>query len=191
MKTDAQYKAEELAAAKELAKTEINNYLSLSAFRSEEQETLTALINEYLGKVDAATEVSDITPLVNEYKTNASAIKTAAQYEAEELAAAKTTALETIASLVNKSDYREAEQKAIDELLATATSAINEATTIEAVNAASDMYADEVVKLKTKAEYEAEEAKALAARKKKLKTKFSIIKIQLFIVKLKKINTLI
>lgn len=166
LKTDAQYKAEELAAAKELAKTEINNYLSLSAFRSEEQETLTALINEYLGKVDAATEVSDITPLVSEYKTKASAIKTAAQYEAEELAAAKTTALETIASLVNKSDYREAEQKAIDELLATATSAINEATTIEAVNAASDMYADEVAKLKTKAEYEAEEAKALATRKK-------------------------
>ena len=96
LKTDAQYKAEELAAAKELAKTEINNYLSLSAFRSEEQETLTALINEYLGKVDAATEVSDITPLVSEYKTKASAIKTAAQYEAEELAAAKTTALETI-----------------------------------------------------------------------------------------------
>lgn len=166
LKTDAQYKAEELAAAKELAKTEINNYLSLSAFRSEEQETLTALINEYLGKVDAATEVSDITPLVSEYKTKASAIKTAAQYEAEELAAAKTTALETIASLVNKSDYREAEQKAIDELLATATSAINEATTIEAVNAASDMYADEVAKLKTKAEYEAEEAKALVTRKK-------------------------
>lgn len=166
LKTDAQYKAEELAAAKELAKTEINNYLSLSAFRSEEQETLTALINEYLGKVDAATEVSDITPLVSEYKTKASAIKTATQYEAEELAAAKTTALETIASLVNKSDYREAEQKAIDELLATATSAINEATTIEAVNAASDMYADEVAKLKTKAVYEAEEAKALATRKK-------------------------
>ena len=91
IKTDAQLTAEELAAAKETAKTELAGYKNADDYRADEKADLAAAVSDGNDAIDRATDSNSVTDALNNAKAVIDAIKTDAQLTAEELAAAKET----------------------------------------------------------------------------------------------------
>ena len=174
LETKADYEAkEQLEKKKKEAILEIEGYASLDDYREEEKAKITAYISEYKEKINAVTDITLIDGIVLEYKGKIDELKKSSDYEKEELEAKKTEALSLIESYVDKDDYRSAEQTKIDEFKNTATAAIQSATTIDAVSDAVNAYKASVDALKTNAQYEEEEAKALADKKKAAETEIN------------------
>ena len=85
VKTAAQYEAEEaLAAAKTAAKAELEGYKNAADYREAEQAQLATIVTNGKAAIDAATDVAGVNAALAAAKAQADALKTKAQYEAEE-----------------------------------------------------------------------------------------------------------
>ena len=96
LKTDAEYKAEEeaaaaaaLAEAKAEAKAEIEGYKDADDYRAAEQTELAAVIEAAKTAIEAATSETEVVKAVEDAKAEMDALKTDAEYKAEEEAANK------------------------------------------------------------------------------------------------------
>ena len=92
IKTAAQYEAEEaeaaaqaLAAAKTAAKAQLDSYKNASDYRSAEQAQLATIVANGKAAIDAATTEAGVASALADAKALADALKTKAQYEAEDL----------------------------------------------------------------------------------------------------------
>ncbi len=162
LKTNAQYEAEEFAAYKATKISEVENYKDKNDYRDEEKAQLEGLINAAKTAINDATSREVIDGVVTTFKTNADALKTNAQHEAEEFAAYKETKVSEVEGYKTATDYRETEQTQLATLIQTAKASINNATTKDEINNAVTEFKTAADALKTKAQYEAEEAQALA-----------------------------
>ena len=162
LKTNAQYEAEEFAAYKTTKISEVENYKDKNDYRDAEKAQLEGLINAAKTAINDATSREVIDGVVTTFKTNADALKTNAQHEAEEFAAYKETKVSEVEGYKTATDYREAEQTQLATLIQTAKASINNATTKDEINNAVTEFKTAADALKTKSQYEAEEAQALA-----------------------------
>lgn len=154
-----------LAQAKEDAKTEILNYAGITPTEPGSDE-MQAIIEEINGDIDAAATSAAVADVVTAGKAKIDAQKQAEQ-QAAELAAAKESAIAEINSAVNEG-LNEGDAPAADVAQAgqDAISAINDAATVDAVNAAKKAGLDEIARLKQLA---ADKVDAIAAIDGKVK----------------------
>lgn len=149
--TDAQWTAiEALPGQKTDAKAEIRAYKDLTLYRQAQQDELNALIATADTEIDAATNFDEVTAAVTKFKAEADKVKTDAELTAEEAALndAKVAAKQEVL------DYRADERAAltagsdqateIEAIVTAATDAINNATTIDEVNAAVTAFKEAV-----------------------------------------------
>ena len=169
LKTAEQYRVEELANAKTEAKAELAEYKSADLYREAEQAQLAKAIEDGNAAIEAATTTDAVATALSDAKLVIDAIKTKAEYEAEEaqlLADAKVAAKAELAEYKSADLYREAEQSQLAKAIEDGNTAIEAATTTDAVATVLADAKAVIDGLKTKAEYEAEEAaKALADAK--------------------------
>ena len=194
LKTDAEYTAEEnaaaeleaekkakkLAAAKKTAKEELTSYKNAADYRSAEQTALAEILQDAVSDIDGAKDVTSVQQMVKTAKNAMDQLKTEAEYDAEEkaaeleaekkaeeLAAAKKTAKEELTSYKNAADYRSAEQTALAEILQDAVSDIDGAKDVASVQQMVKTAKKAMNQLKTKVAYAAEEnaAKLTSAKK--------------------------
>ena len=151
-----------LEGQKTAAITEVENYKNKDDYRDTEKTQLETLIANTKNAINQATSKTAIDGAVTQFKASADALKTNAQYEAEEFAAYKATKISEVEGYKTATDYRETEQTQLATLIQTAKASINNATTKDEINNAVTEFKTAADALKTKAQYEAEEAQALA-----------------------------
>ncbi len=165
IKTDAEYKAEELSDAKAEKIAEINAELAKydeADYRAAEWQALEALFAKAISDISVLTDISEVTAFdVAAVKAEADEVLTETEAVAAELAAAKTAKIAEINAELAKydeADYRAAEWQALEALFAKAIADVNALTDINEVMAfdvaAVKAEADEI---KTDAELSAEE----------------------------------
>ena len=157
IKTDADFTAEELLAAKNTAKAELDIYANPSNYRTEEQALLVSAITEGKNAIDSATDISAVNAALANAKAAIDEIKTDAELTAEELATAKTNAKAELDSYANANDYRADQQTLLASAIANGKMAIDGATDISAVNTALANAKTAIDGIKTDAELTAEE----------------------------------
>ena len=165
LKTDAQYKAEELVVFKSASISEINVFANKSLYREAEQKKIDEIVGKAIETINSAETKEIVESSVNEAKNLILLLKTDAEYYAEELSDLKERSVLEIRSFADKTLYREAEQIKIDEIVNGSVETINSATAKETVLAAVQDAKDLISALKTDAEYYEEElsdAKAAA-----------------------------
>ena len=163
LKTDAQYKAEELAVFKSTSISEINGFADKSLYREAEQKKIDEIVGKTIETINSAETKEIVESSVNEAKSLILMLKTDAEYYAEELSDLKERSILEIRSFADKTLYREAEQKRIDEIVNGAVEAINSATIKESVLADVQDAKDLISALKTDAGYYKEELSAAKA----------------------------
>lgn len=157
IKTDADFTAEELLAAKNTAKAELDVYVNSSNYRTEEQALLASAIAEGKNAIDSATDISAVNTALATAKAAIDGIKTDAELTAEELASAKTNAKSELESYVNAGDYRADQQALLASAIANGKTAIDESADIIAVSTALANAKAAIDEIKTDAELTAEE----------------------------------
>ena len=175
-----------LIDAKQSAISDLQSYTSPDLYREAEQARLASIIQSGITSINAATTVNGVQNAYNSAISQIDALKTKAEYEAEEqaLANAKQTAVSNLQSYKSPDLYREAEQASLASIIQSGTASINAATTVSAVQTAYNDATSQIDALKTKAQYEAEEqgqggdgddpdAKALAEAKTNAKAELA------------------
>ena len=159
-----------LAAAQEIAKAELAAYKNVADYREAEQAEIASILETANTAINACETISAINETVATAKVELDALKTDAEYTAEELAAALAAAKEAakadIASYKNVEDYRETEQLEIASVLEEANTRIDNAADVAAVETIVSETKATLDTLKTDAEYTAEEAAAALATAK-------------------------
>ena len=150
-----------LAAAQESAKAELAAYKNAADYREAEQAEIASILETANTAINACETISAINETVATAKVELDALKTDAEYTAEELAAALAAAKEAakadIAAYKNADDYRTAEQAQLATILEAANAAIDACENEEAINAVAASVKTELDVLKTDAEYTEEE----------------------------------
>ena len=154
--------ADALAQAKADAKAELASYADSNNYREAEQELLATALENGNDDIDGANTIARVEEALDEAKAAIDEIKTKAQYEAEE-AAARLAAKAELAAYKDADDYREAEQTLLANAISDGNTAIDAATSIAGVEEALANAKGVIDAIKTKAQYEAEEAEAAAA----------------------------
>ncbi|MBQ8406065.1 MAG: hypothetical protein IJX09_05385, partial [Clostridia bacterium] len=163
-------------AARANAKTELASYKNAADYREAQQTELAAILAEANADIDTKDSVAAMSEVVAAAKSKIDALKTDAQYTAEELAQAKDSAKAELATYKSIDDYRDAEKTAITTILANATTAIDSAANKAAVETVVTEAKSALDALKTDAQYTAEEAAALATAKDSAKTELATYK---------------
>lgn len=162
IKTDAQLTAEELTAAKEAAKTELENYKDADDYRAAQKTELATAIEAGKTAIDSVGAIADVDGALAAAKAEIDKIKTDAQLTAEELAAAKSAAKTELEHYRQASDYREAERALWEAAVAQGKANIGGAADKAAVQDALAAAKAEIDKIKTDAQLTAEENAAAA-----------------------------
>lgn len=152
IKTAAQYEAEELAASKTSAISSLESYVSLDDYRDDEKELVTAAINEGKTKINAATSIAEVEAALSAAKAKIDEIKTKAEIEAEELASAKATAISTLESYLDKTNYYDDQVGEIDNILAEGKASIEAALNVSEVNSTLVVYKEKLDAVLTKSQ---------------------------------------
>lgn len=133
VKTDAQLTLEE---QKEEAKAEFDD-VDLTIYRQAEKTSAEKIIADALTAIDAAADKDGIDAAVSAAKAALAALKTRAQYEAEELAAAKEAAVASInakyAELTGAKQYTDANAASLLKIKDDAIAGINAATDVDLI----------------------------------------------------------
>lgn len=122
--------AAELEAAKTDAKTALAGYKDQANYRAAEQKEMAKIIAAGNTAIDAATNQTDIAAALKAAEDQLDALKTDAEYTAEEakdLADAKTAAIADLTGYKKPADYREAQQAELTAAITAGTNAINAA----------------------------------------------------------------
>jgi len=171
IKTDAEFVAEELLAAKNTAKAELDVYVNAANYRTEQQSALATAIADGKTAIDASADVAAVNTALANAKTIIDGIKTDAALSAEELATAKANAKAALDSYVSAGDYRTEQQNDLATAMTNGKNAIDAATDITAVNTALANAKAAIDAIKTDAELTAEE---LAAAKNEAKATLDV-----------------
>lgn len=163
---------------------ELENYVSLSNYRSAQQSEIRDMISNGSKRIKMATSKSEITSIVSSTKSSIDRVKTSSEMNEEEskkaqeaerkqLENAKSSAISSVKNTVVRSNYRSAEQSRIDSIISSATNQINNSGSISSVNTVVSKAKSELLALKTNAQYTKEENQAanaaLAQRKSNAK----------------------
>lgn len=151
-----------LEGQKTAAITEVENYKNKDDYRDTEKTQLETLIANTKNAINQATSKTAIDGAVTQFKASADALKTNAQYEAEEFAAYKTAKISEVENYKDKNDYRDEEKAQLEGLINAAKTAINDATSREVIDGVVTTFKTNADALKTNAQHEAEEAQTLA-----------------------------
>jgi hypothetical protein len=158
IKTDAQLTAEELAAAKETAKTALDGYVALSNYREAQQAEVTNAIAAGKTAIDNAADTASVESALGSAKATIDGIKTNSQLTAEELSAAKETAKTALDGYVTLNNYREAQQAEVTNAISAGKTAIDNAADTASVESALASAKATIDGIKTDAQLTAEEA---------------------------------
>ena len=139
----------DLKKAKEDAIKELENYVNKDDYREEEQNKIDEIIDNAKNKINSSIGIDDINKIKEEAKKQLDDLKTDDEYRFEELEKAKKDAITELEKYVDKDDYREKEQKEINEIIDRAKEDINEATKIEDINSIKEEAEKEIDNLKT------------------------------------------
>lgn len=162
VKTDTQLTAEELAAAKETAKTGLENYKNADDYRDAQKTELANAIASGKTAIDRVTAIADVDKAVAAAKEEIDKIKTDAQLTAEELVSAKNNAKTELEQYKKASDYRETERALWEAEVAKGRTEIGDAIDKAAVQRALTDAKAKIDKIKTDAQWAAEENAAAA-----------------------------
>ena len=151
LKTDDEYRSEELEKTKKDAISELENYVDKNAYREKEQQEIAEIIEIAKDKINNTTKIEEINPIKEAAERELDALKTDAEYSAEELEKAKKDAINELENYVDADNYREKEQQEIAEIIEIAKEDINKATSTEEVNSIKEAAERELDKLNTDA----------------------------------------
>ena len=157
IKTDAELTAEELAVAKAEAKSALDAYVDLDDYRTEQQNAIANAIADGKLAIDAAMAKAGVTSALDSAKLAIDAIKTDSEMTADELANAKQTAKNALATYANAEDYREAQKTELSSAITNGNNAIDSASDIASVNTALTNAKAVIDSIKTNAQLTAEE----------------------------------
>ena len=155
--------AEELADAKEAAKTELENYKDPSLYRDAEKAILADEVTAGKTAIDEAGTIDEVNEALTAAKAKIDAIKTDAQYGAEELAAAKEVAKGELENYKDPALYRDAEKAILAAEVAAGKSNIDGADSMVEVNTALAAAKTKIDAIKTDAQYKADAEAAAEA----------------------------
>ena len=176
-KDPAEEAAQRLAKAKADALTRLQSYRSPDLYREAEQASLAAIIQSGTASINAAATVSAVQTAYNDAISQIDALKTKAQYEAEEqgqggdpddpevkaLAEAKTGAKAELAEYLASKDitlYRDEQKVELTQAAEQGNAAIDAAKSVDEVTAALADAKAVLDAVKTDAQMKAEEEKA-------------------------------
>jgi hypothetical protein len=132
--------------AKAQCKAELENYKSEADYREAEWTAIQQIIATANAKIDAATTATEVVNAFNEAKTAMDALKTNAQWEADEAAVAAAKA--EVAAYVSEADYKATQWAEVQAIVTEAQTAIDEAlgnqTAIDGIVASAKAAIDEV-----------------------------------------------
>ena len=151
LKTDDEYRSEELEKTKKDAISELENYVDTDDYREKEQQEIAEIIEIAKDKINNTTKIEEINPIKEAAERELDALKTDAEYSAEELEKAKKDAINELENYVDADNYREKEQQEIAEIIEAAKEDINKATSTEEVNSIKEAAERELDKLNTDA----------------------------------------
>ena len=120
-----------LGSYKKAAKEELNAYKSPALFRQEEKDQLNSILQDAFMKIDACNDKDSVDYIVLITKQAIDNLKTAAEYDAEELASEKRTAkaeIETYIGLLEMNRYSDENAALIQQLALKARSDVDAAT---------------------------------------------------------------
>ena len=157
IKTNAQFTAEELLAAKNTAKAELDVYANAANYRTEQQTVLATAIADGKVTIDASVDVAAVNTALANAKAVIDGIKTVAELTAEELVAAKVAAKTMLDSYKNANDYREAQKTELQSTITNGKNAIDNATDKAGVEAALANAKTAIDAIETDAEITAKE----------------------------------
>ncbi len=123
-----------LSEYKASAKAELTAYKSPSIYRDAEKAELNTILNNAFARIDACNDVDSVDYIVLVTKQDIDALKTAAEYDVEELASEKRlakTEIETYIGLVELNRYTDENAAKIQQLAMQARNDVDNATTIE------------------------------------------------------------
>ena len=174
---------QKLAEAKQTAITDLQNYRSPDLYREAEQIELASIVKTGIDAINVAIDMTGVQTAYGDAVSRIDALKTKAQYEAEEqehggeqddpavkaLAEAKNNAKIELDLYMAPSEYRDAERASLLQLLTEGKEAIDKAETEDAVKALLTEYKSKIDQLKTDAEYAAEEEAARQEEERKRK----------------------
>lgn len=154
------------------AKTTLENYKNPDNYRNKERTDLENAVTAGKVEIDAADNAQAVAQALADAKATIDALnlKTAAQYDAEELTGAKDTALAEL-SEYSEDNYREADKTKFNAALDQGRENINAAADTDEVAAALREAKAAIEKIKTAAELDTEEGNTLNAAKAKAKSK--------------------
>lgn len=152
IKTAAQYEAEELASSKTSAISSLESHVSLDDYRDDEKELVIAAITEGKTNINAATSIAEVEAALTAAKAKIDAIKTKAEIEAEELASAKATAISTLESYLDKTNFYDDQVGEIDNILTEGKASIEAALNVSEVNSALVVYKEKLDAVLTKSQ---------------------------------------
>ena len=161
IKTDAQLTAEELEAAKEAAKDELENYKYPADYRDAQKDELAAAVAAGKAAIDAATDIEGVNSALTAAKAAIDKIKTDVQLTEEEeaLEAAKKEAKQALENYKDPAKYRAAQRAELEAAIERGKAAIDAATDIDGVEKALTEAKATIDKIKTDAELIVEEEK--------------------------------
>lgn len=152
LKTAETYAKEAIAEDVAAAKAELTAYKAEEGlYREAEVLARATIVETAIAGLDDALNLDTVNAIVAAAKAEIDALKTDAEYDAEEaLVAAKEAGMDEINTLkgnVDPDKYTDREMATINQLYNTAKTAIEDATTIEAVEQAVATFTDELNKL--------------------------------------------
>lgn len=141
-----------LVEYKNAAKTELNNYRSPSIYRQEEQNELSKILAEAYQKIDACGDKNSVDYIVLTTKQAIDQLKTAAEYDAEDLQTKQRSAKAEIESFIGKMEmnrYSEENAALIQQLALQARKDVDAATSIEEVDRIVSEFKQAIINVKT------------------------------------------
>ena len=123
---------------KEAAKNELRSYRSPDEYREEERAELETILSEAFTNIDNSSDEASIDLIVRDAKAQIDTLKTKAERDAEDLASQKKVAkaeVEHYVGLLDMDRYSDADIELINSLAFSARQAIDDATSIDEVNA--------------------------------------------------------
>lgn len=155
VKTDEELTKEEAAAAlakaKEDAMTELNEYVDLEDYRTEQQELITTILTNVEELIESKTSIEEITLIVSTIKEDLNEIKTDEELTKEEFDAAFLALTKVVETAYDEKDYTVSSYKEYMSAYSNAKEVLanTEATTVELLEATTKLQdaIDALVKL--------------------------------------------
>ncbi|MBR6801165.1 MAG: hypothetical protein IKM61_05405 [Eubacteriaceae bacterium] len=168
---DAVEAAKALELIKDAAKEELDGYKNPEDYRDEENDIIDGIVEDGKEDIDSAKTPEEVADALKDAKDELDKVPTAEEVAAKQLADAKEAAKKALEEYKDPEDYRDEEKQLLADAVKDGKGNIDAAGDIEGVNKALEDAKAEIDKIKTDAEYDAEEAAAELAKAKEVAKK--------------------